>query len=172
MNSRRRKAFTLLELVVTTTILGIVAATAAPMFFHTTGRRLRRAAHDLATHIKLARDLAIATQRHTWVDFNTNHESYRIYIEDPDNPGRAHRIYVTHPVDGGNFVVALDSGEFDGVRIHTASFRGRSEVEFDWSGVPYNGNGQALTSDGTVVLVGGGTQTVRVTRDTGYVQEE
>jgi len=153
--------------------MAIVAAVAAPGLMSNTNTRVYHAAHDLAIHIKLARDLAVATQCHTWVDFDTALETYSVYIEDPDNPGRGNRVYATHPADGGDFTVQLDSGSYAGVTIQSASFGGRAEVEFDWSGTPYNGLAAALTSDGTVVLAGGGqTRTVRVVAETGYVQED
>ena len=170
---RRRAAFTLIELIVTTTVIVVIAAIVAPKMLGFRNRGVYAGAHELAGHIKMARDLATATRRRTWVDFDTSAESYSVYIEHPDNPGRAHRVWVTHPVTGGNFQVVLGTGDAIDAAISSAAFGGRSEVEFDSLGQPYNGMGQALTSDGTVVLANGDvSRSVVVTRQTGMVREQ
>jgi len=167
------RSFTLIELIVVTVITVILAALSVPVLANGSARRLSRAAHELAMHIKLARDLAVATRRTTWVDFDVAADSYSIYIEDPDTPGRPNRISATNPVTGDDFDVTLDTGEFDGVEISSAGFGGRPEVEFDRLGKPYDGVGNALASDGTAVLTAGGaTRTVRVVQDTGLVKED
>ena len=174
MGPRSRTAsFTVIELVVTLTIVAILAATAIPKLADLGTRRLAPASWRLATHIRFARNLAMTACRRTWVEFNVSANSYSVYIEDPDTPGRAARISATHPETGGDFNVSLNSGDFDGIEVDTAGFGGRAEVEFDWLGRPYNGMGALLASDGTVVLgSGGATNTVRVVAETGMVQEE
>ena len=165
--------FTLIELIVTITIASILAVTAVPAFLNMSNTRLRRASSELAEHIKMARSLAMATRRHTWIRFNTANESYEMFIENPNQPGRASRIAVTHPVTGASsFVVSLDQGEFSGVQISSASFGGQVEVEFDWVGRPYNGLGTLLATDGTAVLTADTSRTIRVTAGTGMVSED
>ncbi|MFH1731180.1 MAG: prepilin-type N-terminal cleavage/methylation domain-containing protein [Planctomycetota bacterium] len=165
--------FTLIELIVTITIASIIAVTAVPAFMNMNNTRLWRASSELAGHIKMARSLAMATRRRTWIRFNTAGESYETFIEHRDQPGRASRIAVTHPVTGASsFVVSLDQDEFTGVQISSASFGGQAEVEFDWLGRPYNGWGTLLSNDGTVVLAADTSQTVRVTAGTGMVSED
>lgn len=169
----RTPSFTLIELVVTLTIVAILAATAVPKLATLGTRRLAPAAWQLATHIRFARNLAMTACRRTWVEFNVSGNSYSVYIEDPDTPGRSDRILATHPETRGDFNVILNSGDFDGIEVDTASFGGRAEVEFDWLGQPYNGMGSLLASDGTVVLGSdSATRTVRVVAETGMVQEE
>lgn len=174
MGTRRRAlSFTVIELVVTMTVMAIVAAMTIPKLAGLSTRRLASASWQLATHIRFARDLAMATSRRTWVDFNVSGDSYSIYIEDPETPGRSARISATHPETGGAFDVTLNSGDFDGVEVDAASFGGRSEVEFDWLGQPYNGMGALLADDGTVALGSGSTiRFVRVVAQAGTVQEE
>jgi hypothetical protein len=122
----------------------------------------------------MARDLAMATGRRTWVDFHTSSNSYDMYIEDPDDPGRSNRIRVAHPVTGGNFSVNLNTGEYEDVRIDYVYFLFRSEVEFDWEGRPYNGLGiPLLLLDGRVRLrAGSETREVRVTPFGSCVREQ
>ena len=116
--TRLSRGFTLMELVVAMAVLAVMAAVSVPKLMDMRPQRLRRAAHELAMHIRLVRDYAIATQRHTWLVFNLGAERYAAYIEHPDNPGRANRIYLPHPVTGGNFIVTLDSGDFALSLIH------------------------------------------------------
>jgi len=167
------RGFTLIELIVTITIASILAVTAVPAFLNISNARLRRASSELAEHIKMARSLAMATRRHTWIRFNTANESYEMFIENPNQPGRASRIAVTHPVTGASsFVVSLDQDELAGVEVASASFGGQAEIEFDWLGRPLNGWGTLLGNDGTVVLAADTSQTVRVTAGTGMVSED
>lgn len=165
--------FTLIELIVTITIAAIIAVTAVPAFMNMDNMRLRRASSELGEHIKMARSLAMATRRRTWIRFDVASESYEMFIEHPSQPGRGSRIAVTHPVTGASsFVVSLDQGEFSGVQISSASFGGQAEVEFDWVGRPLNGGGTLLSNDGTVVLTADTSRTVRVTAGTGMVRED
>ncbi len=172
-SSRRLSSgFTMIELIVVMTIVAVLAAIAIPRLAAPGARRLRRASHQLATHIKLARDLAMATSRHTWVVFDLSGDSYSVYIEDPDNPGRSHRISVTHPETGGDFDVALNTGDFAGVEFG-GHFGGEVELEFDSLGRPYNGTtGTLLPRDvGILLQAGSTTRTVRVVAQTGMVEE-
>jgi len=171
---RHSRSFTLIELIVVTTIVSIIAVTAAPLFGSTSQRRLGAAASQLAADLRYARGLAVATRRHTWVTFQLNNERYRVRIESSIGGGRENRVNVTHPITGaGNFRVDLDTGDYAGIEIQSASFGGRKEVEFDRFGRPYNGQGTLLADDGTVVLsTSGGTRTVRVVAETGMVRED
>lgn len=167
-------AFSIIELIVVITVVVILAAMTVPMFGGMTEQRLRRASHELAMHLKLARDLAVATRRHTWVDFDAANEIYRVYIESPSTPGRANRIWVPDPVTGSTQLqVTLNQGIWAGVTITAATFGTRTEVEFDRLGQPYDGLGNLLLSDGTVLLAAGGrTGTVRVVASTGFICQE
>jgi prepilin-type N-terminal cleavage/methylation domain-containing protein len=168
---RTRHGFTLIELVVATVIISVLAVASAPFFVNTPRQRLSVARHELATHLKLAREMAVSTQRTTWVEFDTDLDRYTVYIENPTTPGRSNRLYATHPAEGGQFVVELGTGASP-IRIASASFGGRAEVEFLGSGAPANGQGVQLTSSGTVQLASGdATQEVSVVPGTGYVRE-
>lgn len=154
-------------------IMVTVAALAAPALLSPTSSRLRRATVELVSHIRMARDLAMATRRRTWVEFLPASNSYRAYIENPSNPGKANRIFIADPMTEGNLSVTLNAGNFVGVQLAGASFGSGTELEFDRLGRPYDGNGNALTSNGTAVLVAAGaTATVRVLAETGLVQEQ
>lgn len=168
------RGFTVVELVIVMTIAGILAATAVPAMMKASNRRLYRASHELAMHVKFARALAVSTGRLTWVKFDTGAETYEVFIEHPTSPGRGNRIAVTHPVTGASsFVTTLNQDEFDGVTIDSADFGGTIELSFDRYGQPYTGWAVALSSDGTVTISSDGTtRTVRVVAETGMVQED
>ena len=176
MKLKRNNAhgFTLVELIVVMTIAGILAATAVPAMMKASNRRLYRASHELAMHVKFARSLAVSTGRLTWIRFDTGAETYEVFIEHPTQTGRGHRIAVTHPVTGASsFVTYLDQDDFDGVTIASADFGGTAELSFDRYGQPYTGWAVALSADGTVTIsADGATRTVRIVAETGMVREE
>jgi len=170
----RTRAFTLIELVVVTALAAVVAVTAVPLLASSSGRSLSRASRELALQIKMVRDLAASTHRRTWIEFDTANNLCNVYIESPTTPGRASRIWVTDPVTGSSqYRIQYNQGEFSGILLATASFGGRSELEFDRLGQPYNGLSAALTADGSVILTSGtASRTVMVTSETGFVREQ
>jgi prepilin-type N-terminal cleavage/methylation domain-containing protein len=171
MGRAGRRAFTLIELIVVTSIVVIVAATALPAFRNQSDVRLRRAAYELAHGIRYARTMAIATGRETYVKVHRNKEWWQVRIEKENGSGKQK---VPNPITGGNkFRIQFGEGEYAGIVVQSASFDGGNELAFDRLGRPYRSGSSLLSDDGTVVLAAGGeTKTVRVVAGTGLVIEE
>lgn len=158
---RRGSAFSLIELVTVIAILSIVAvATGVPTLSYMASLRAGAAAVQLTGDLRYAQRTALSAGLRTWVVFNAAGSSYRLYIEDSGNPGKAHRLPLTQPVDQSTQSVQFNAGAFAGVTISAVNIGGTNEVEFDTFGVPYDADGSKLITAGTVTLSSGASVTV------------
>lgn len=161
---RRNRAggFTLIELIAVVAILGIVAlAAGSPVLSSMGSMRARAASARLTTDIRLMQRTAMASGLRTWVTFSTGSNNYRLYIENPANPGKAGRQAFTHPFSQDSGAVQFGAGPFAGVSITSVNVNATSEIEFDSLGVPYDGSGGALASTGQVSLSSGVAITIQ-----------
>lgn len=165
----RRPAFTLMELVTVIAIVGIIAAAVGtPTLAYVNTVRSRAASSRIATDIRFMQRLAISSGLRTWVLYSTSSNNYRLYVEDPANPGEAGRQAVTHPFDQSTSPIQFGSGPFANISISSVSINSTSELEFDSFGVPYDGNSAKLTANGTITLTNG--VTITVYPESGFVE--
>ncbi len=164
-------AFTLIEIMVTVVILGIVALIAVPMMSGAADMQVRGAANRLAADLEYAKNMAITHQSPFTVAFDTSASSYEVYDVDS--------ALITHPVTRGDFVVSFpDQRGLGQVRINAAgtSFDGQDEVTFDYLGTPYSGtNTTSELNSGVITLqdtTGSFALYVKVEPMTGYVTIE
>jgi type II secretory pathway pseudopilin PulG len=131
LRSRRRCAFTILELFVVILIMGILTAVAAPTFFDSLlFHRVESAARRVKADLELARTQARLTSASQSVTFANS--AYTLSnVKSLDKPSAA------YSVDLKKQPYSLDSA--------TADFSSAATVSFDGYGTP--------TSGGTVVLV-------------------
>jgi len=150
-----RTAFTLIELVTVMVILGIVAiVVAGPTLSLLDSMRSSAAAARLTADIRYTQRVALGSGLRTWVSFDATTEQYSLFVEDPANPGKANRVAAVNPLDLTTNAVQFGSGPFANVGISSVDINSTTELEFDSFGEPYDANGVALTSAGTVVLTG------------------
>ena len=144
MNDRKLKAsgargFTLIELMITAVIIGVVAAMAVPSFQSAYDRHSFRSGHDMMTStIKKARSYAIS-----------NKEPHGVYF-DPEALAVTLFQNVTNPTassfESGDFVLSVDTlpGEFQ--YLYT---------DLENSAIIFRPNGSAqLTGYGNIFLAG------------------
>lgn len=159
---RRVRAFTVVELVTVIVILGILSiASAGPVLTYMTTVRGGAAASRLASDVRYMQRLALSSGLRTWVVFNASSQTYQLYTENRDSPGKASRVAVNHPVDQSTSAIALNAGPFAGVTITSVNINGAAELEYDSFGQPYDSASAALTTAGQVVLSSGGTLVIR-----------
>jgi len=145
-----RRAFSLVELVFTTAIIGIVAAIALPHWSSSIQNyQLDLAARRLASDLTWARSLANASSTSVVIFFDTNGGAYALSgITDPDHPART-------------YSVNLSADPYRAVML-SASFGGLQQITFNGYGMP--------TQGGSVVVgVGSAQRTVSVDANTGGI---
>ncbi len=149
--SARSRGFTLIELVIVITIMGILAAVSMPSMSGMSAGRTDLAAVRLAADIRYARALALSTHTATSVVVNAATEVYTVYED--DTAGTIAKNPVTQTAAG--FVITYGSLEFSGVSIASADFGGDNKLVWSAEGLP--------DSSGTAVVTGNGvTWTVSV----------
>lgn len=163
--SSTAQAFTLVELLIVITLLGIAVGVALPMIGNSKELRLREAARMLAADLEMAQIESIThADDQRLVKFDMTHHRYWIGTSSaPDVP-------VMDGVRNEPFVVAFGSGrasELNGVTIQSVSLGGDNVIRFDAFGSPDQ------SADATVTLAcGENTLTVTIEAGTGDVSVE
>lgn len=106
--ARKKTGFTLIELLVVVAIIGVLFAIALPVFGNAGRKDTYRAAQQVATTLRLARQHAIATRQWTFVIFPTRDSSvsYSTDKKDVNHISKSLRSYAviaaTNNLDGSN----------------------------------------------------------------------
>ena len=147
------KGFTLVELVVVISLIGIVVAIAAPRFFNRQTFDTRSFADTAASMVRYAQKNAVAQHRDVYVVVGSN----AISLCYDAGCGS----YVKDPADGSNFTATAPSG----VAVSSSP----STFYFDYIGTPYPVPSGSTTTAATVTVSGDITTQITVERETGYV---
>ncbi len=159
--TRRKPGFTLIELVAVMAILGIIAiSVGGPTLSLMSSMRSRTAASRFRIDVRYAQRHSMSSRLRTWVDIDVAGDSYELFVEDPANLGKANRLSLIQPLTRSTGSVQLGSGDFPGVGIASANINSTTELEFDSFGVPHDGNGTVLTTDGQITLTDSVTITI------------
>jgi len=157
------RGFTLIELVMVIVIVGILAVIAVPRFESFYAIKLDGATKKVVSDIRYAQQLAIA-----------RHEDYRVVFDVANNNYEVRRVsdgsFATDPFTRADFIVNFNTdAQYKGIRISNTNFGGT--LQFDWQGIPRDGNGTALTSEGSISFsYQGNNRTIYITPDTGRVR--
>jgi len=163
---RRSKGFTLIELVMILVIVGILAVAVLPNVTATKGGiRLHAACQKVALDLRYIQQMAMTERVRFGISFDTGDESYFGYRVNTGTKAK-------DPHTQGDLEVEFDGmNEFNDIVIVSDNFS--DAVEFDSMGKPYDGNGDALASEGVVTLQtqdGAYSKTVRIEPATGKVK--
>lgn len=161
-------AFTLIELVTVIVLLGIVGVFVGGPIMSTIGDVKSNAAPPrLAADIRYIQRIALSSGWRTRIVVDNAGDRYTLFMEDSDplNPWKPVRDPVNQSIDPIQFNV----GPFAGVTIDTVNINGTSVLEFDNFGVPFDANGNALSSASQIVLSNG--IAVQIHPVSGYVEQ-
>lgn len=157
--------FSLTELIIIISILGILSWLAYPKVVAMDEIKLDTAARRLAADLRYAQSLAMSKRVIHGLLFEPALERYTVFAPSSGSP-------ITDPADRARPMTVdyTSRAEFRGVLIQSAAFGTTPGVTFDYFGVPRDTSGVDLTSDGRVVLsYQGVTDTVLVAPQTGMV---
>jgi prepilin-type N-terminal cleavage/methylation domain-containing protein len=165
MAQRPAAGFSLIELVIVITILGILAWVALPKITATGEIKLDAAARRVAGDLRYAQNRSIGTRVVHGILFEPALARYTVFaptiatpLIDPADRGRPLRVDFTRKV------------EFQGVAIAAATFGSTRGITFDFFGVPRDSAGADLAATGRVILTYQGlADTIDVTPGTGKV---
>ena len=148
--SQTSKGFSLIELIIVITILGIIiAASSARLRDITVNARISSAVNQITTDIDQAKTMSMGKRKQIKIIFNQNNETYTIY--------KNGEVYTDYP-GSNNGVVSLSDSNSSGVDITSINLDGSNVLTFTkW--------GNCLQS-GTIIL--NDTREIHIKELTGY----
>jgi len=165
--SGRRRAFTLVELLMVITVLIIAAAIVIPNIGAASDVRAMSAARTVASDLELARDLALKTQRPHTVLFSSNGQSYKV-VADYGGESYTSADAIDHPVVAGKVFEVTPAGlnGMGTVAVTGISFGGQEYVTFNELGEPSSSGSLNIEAGQTLIRidVAGLTGSVSTTR--------
>lgn len=149
------RGYTLVEVLLVVTIMGIAGAIAAPSLGSAGVLRIQSAVRMIVSDITFAQMDALGYQEQRAIVFDVDNNSYTLIqvngnVIDPD----ADALYdIKGP--GQRYRIDLNDEKYGGVVIESASFDGNSTIIFDEMGGPVSAPGTSNLSDGGSVILAG-----------------
>lgn len=141
MMAHRKRAFTLVEILMVVIILGIVGALIVPQIGQRDDIKLGSAARVMIADLSYAQSQSISSRKRCFVFFES--DQYRLKIRpEPGQPPQD----LSHPVQPGNYVTRLNTGPLSGVSIIEADINGFDALAFDEMGSPLAYDAQSDTT--------------------------
>ncbi|MBI4211802.1 MAG: GspH/FimT family pseudopilin [Deltaproteobacteria bacterium] len=160
----KQRGFTLIEFITVLVITSILAYSAVTSFdFQST--RLDLAAKKLEADIQYAKVLALTRGETYGIAFEPNSNRYIVFVNSSATP-------IADPKQPTQSLIVNYStmADFSGVTLVSASFGATSTLLFRAQGMPKDGNGTDLVSQGQVVLSAqGSSKTLNIAVGTGKV---
>ena len=144
------KGFSLIELIIVMTILGIIiAAASARLRDITVNARISSAINQITADIDQAKTMSMGKRKQIKIVFNQNNETYTIY--------KSGQVYTDYP-GSDNGVVSLSDSNSSGIDITSINLDGSNVLTFTkW--------GNCMQS-GTIIL--NNTREIHIKELTGY----
>jgi prepilin-type N-terminal cleavage/methylation domain-containing protein len=153
---RRRRGFTLIEILGVVVVLGIMAAIILPQLGTTNDQNSKAAARTVMADLLYAQSRSISLQQMHYVQFNTTSGTYQVMTS--VSPA----VVINNPVSGQRYTVTFGSSSTTGLQsmsLGSVSFDGQTVIAFDAMGIPYSYNTSTSTAtalvSGTIVIKSG-----------------
>ncbi len=160
---KQEKGFTLLELIVTITLIGILSYMALSEFSNsTTILKEKTLAKRIVADARYAQEMALSHRQ--LVKFYVEQSQNRYSLKWADNS------YLQTPMAEQDFIVDLDEGDFVGIEISSTGFSA-GLLSFTADGQPLN-NGSPLSVE-TALITLDGEITIKIVPGTGrcYIED-
>lgn len=165
--ARLLRGWTLVEILVVLTIMGIAAGVVVPMFGSNDDMEARSAARMIAADLQFAQNTAITTQTNAhgpvagvkvvFAPSATGVGSYRLIYDDNESST------LKNPITGSDYNVVFSSGSgFGSLRLSQTTFAANT-VEFDATGAPSSAGSVTVQAGQTVYRVDVAASTGKVT---------
>jgi prepilin-type N-terminal cleavage/methylation domain-containing protein len=135
VSSRPRRGFTLAEILVTVSVIGIAAAVILPQIGSRDDLRTISAAREVVADLTYAQSRAVATQKPTYVRFDPVNNRYDLLEQIAPSD-----VYMIHPLEHANYSVSLGSGRSDDLKyvvFDQVTFDSKTVLMYDEMGTPY-----------------------------------
>lgn len=175
------RGFTMIETIMVIVILGILAALTIPRFNSFYGIKLAGAVKSAVSDIRYVQQFAVSHHADSRIEFTTAPDSYRAcYCNETDGAcasgtctSGANWSAIPDPFTRGALRIDFTSDpQYRGIEITSPSFSG-STLRFNWQGIPKDGGGTNLASEGSVVFsYQGNSETLYVSPATGRVRTQ
>ncbi|MDF1810046.1 MAG: type II secretion system protein [Phycisphaerales bacterium] len=157
-----RNAYTLIEVLVVVTILGIAGAVVAPSLGQAGALRIQAAVRMIVSDITFAQMDALGYQEQRAIVFDVDNNGYTLIqvngtsidvdadaLYDPKGPGQRYRISLNNEIYGGTV-------------IESADFDGNTTLIYDEMGGPVSAPGTSTLSDGGSIVLAGPLSRFRI----------
>lgn len=152
------KGFTLIEIIITLVILGIISVFAIPKLYdHYENIKVLAAAKQIMADIRYAQTIAMKEHDSSWVEFDDVENLYKIH----SGPNWADKSLVNNPYENEPFIKYLDHGEYKNVVITSLNIGAAKYIAFDWFGNTSN-SGEIVLNNSTTIKVENVTGMVQI----------
>jgi len=163
--------YTLIELVITITIIAVIAAIAMPAFSSGSDKRLQQEASEFAAAMRFARSESIRTGKPHGFSFLSTQERIRVFKADTDTDPWSMVFDAYHPVSKQLYDYTLPSelwGSGDPVAT-SKTYRGTCDspnrIYFDANGTPWCSDPENVLLESFTLTVTIGTSQAEVNLD-------
>ncbi|OGS98172.1 MAG: hypothetical protein A3K04_01870 [Gallionellales bacterium RBG_16_56_9] len=151
-NIKRTPGFTLIELVMTLVIVGILAAVVAPRFFDTNIFQSRGFADQVQASLRYAQKIAIAQHRNVCVAFTAN--SVTLNIASASGAASPCDTNLVSPTGEASYVINAPAG-----------------ITFTATPTDFSFNALGTPSTAQTINITGATNGITIEAETGYVHQ-